>query len=265
MKHKIATLFLVILNVCSVASIDAANRKTTTDAPSATGKSPEKKDDASKSKKDKEDPKAEAKAAPAESAEALAAKVMDPSRFFGQAMIGYAAAKASPVIMSKLFCYCGCDITDKHNNLLDCFTSVHGVDCHICQEEAVLALKLARDNTPDSEIQKIIDDKYSENYPFEEESPTYKNYKAHRLYGGGGGAAKTPDSGAAASKSSTAKFGEGAAGPEPPGDDKKWVPKLKPGKKPAACCSGDHKNEQGDSKGAGDQKGGASNQKGKGK
>ena len=170
--------------------------------------------------------------------ERLAEKVLDPSRFFGQAMIGYAAAKAAPEIMNKLFCYCGCDITDSHISLLDCFTSIHGVDCHICQEEAVVALKLNRDGTSVGDIQKIVDEKYAEHYPFEEDSPTYKNYKATRLYAVKG----KIDSKSA--KAPAVKFGEGTAGPAAPDDDKKWVPKLKPGKQVnSQCCSGDDKKD----------------------
>jgi hypothetical protein len=92
--------------------------------------------------------------------------VLDPSRFFGGAAMGYASAKAAPQVMSQLFCYCGCDATDKHQHLIDCFTSPHGVDCHICQEEAVAALKLNRDHTPIAEIQRQIDEEFSHHYPF---------------------------------------------------------------------------------------------------
>src|SRR5438105_5449302 len=64
--------------------------------------------------------------APAASAPAAADKenlapVLPPEQFFGAAAMGYSAAKANPHVCSKLFCYCGCDITDNHNNLLDCF------------------------------------------------------------------------------------------------------------------------------------------------
>src|SRR5437016_679078 len=61
--------------------------------------------------------------------------VLEPGKFFGEAAMGYASAQAAPQVMSKLFCYCGCDTTDGHSALIDCYTSMHGQDCHICQEE----------------------------------------------------------------------------------------------------------------------------------
>jgi len=108
--------------------------------------------------------------------------VLAPEQFFGAAAMGYAAAKAVPHICHKLFCYCGCDITDNHTNLLDCFTNFHGADCHICQEESMVALKMARDEQPIAAIQKFIDENYSNKYPFKEDSPAYKKYKSVRQY-----------------------------------------------------------------------------------
>jgi hypothetical protein len=185
-------------------------------------------------------------------------EVLDPSKFFGLASFGYAAAKTCPEVMEKLFCYCGCDLTDSHVSLLDCFTSIHGVDCHICQEEAILARKMNSDGSPIAEIQKSIDEKYSKDYPFEQDTPAYKNYKATH-YGVGAGAGKelgkdakgsdtnrdttgktktsdksTKTSGAS-NPSAKVKFGEQVAGPEDP-DAPPVKPKLKPGKKMPKCC-----------------------------
>jgi len=112
--------------------------------------------------------------------------VLAPEQFFGAAAMGYAAAKAVPHICHKLFCYCGCDITDNHTNLLDCFTNFHGADCHICQEESMTALKMSRDEQPIPVIQKYIDETYASKYPFKEDSPAYKKYKATRQYSAGG-------------------------------------------------------------------------------
>jgi hypothetical protein len=86
--------------------------------------------------------------------------VLPPSQFFGAAAMGYAAAKAVPKVCHKLFCYCGCDITDRHKNLLDCFVTIHGADCHICQEEALMALKMNRAEKNLEAIQKSVDQTY---------------------------------------------------------------------------------------------------------
>lgn len=109
--------------------------------------------------------------------------VLDPGQYAGQVKAGYEAARQIPAIVDKLFCYCGCDLTDCHGSLLDCFTSDHGVDCHICQEEAIIALRLHQKGKSLAYIQKKIDRKYQKEYPFEIESNTLKKYKAERLWG----------------------------------------------------------------------------------
>ncbi len=108
--------------------------------------------------------------------------VLPSEQFLGAAAMGYAAAKNCPKVCHHLFCYCGCDITDNHKSLLDCFTGYHGVDCHICQEEAMLALRMSRNDEPLASIQRAIDEGYSNKYPFKEESPALKRYKALRKW-----------------------------------------------------------------------------------
>jgi hypothetical protein len=192
-------------------------------------------------------------------------EVLDPSKFFGAAAMGYASAKACPEVVSRLFCYCGCDISDNHNTLIDCFTSNHGVDCHICQEEAVMALKMHRDNASIAEIQKAIDQEFSAKYPWKEDSPAYTKYKTTRLWS----AKASASTGSKPDPIGTGSNKDETAGPEPeqsteakgssPGTkkksasaknvertasgansetkNKKWTPVLKPGAKAGACCS----------------------------
>jgi hypothetical protein len=119
---------------------------------------------------------------PALSAETPA--VLSTENIFGNAKMGYMAAKRIPEICSKLFCYCGCDLTDNHGSLLDCFTSDHGVDCNICQEEALLALKMQTEGKQLAEIQKAIDQKYVAEYNsvFDQPSETLKKYRENRLW-----------------------------------------------------------------------------------
>jgi len=113
------------------------------------------------------------------------AQVLNPDNYVGQVKAGYAAAKEIPEICAKLFCYCGCDLTDCHGSLLDCFTSDHGVDCHVCQEESILALKLHKKGKSLADIQKFIDKRYAKEYPFEVESPVLQKYKNERLWDAG--------------------------------------------------------------------------------
>ncbi len=108
--------------------------------------------------------------------------VLDPNNYVGEAHAGYAAAKECPEVCAKLFCYCGCDNTDDHSSLLDCFTSDHGVDCYICQQEALIALKMTKSGKTLPEIQKVIDLAYKKEYPWEEASPAFKRYKAAKLW-----------------------------------------------------------------------------------
>jgi hypothetical protein len=108
--------------------------------------------------------------------------VLPPEQFFGPAQMGYMAAKLAPEICAKLFCYCGCDITDGHGRLLDCFEGYHGVDCHICVEEAMQALTMKREGKQLGEIQQKVDQMFSDKYPFQTETDKLKKYKASRLY-----------------------------------------------------------------------------------
>ncbi len=116
--------------------------------------------------------------------QAAYAPVLAPDQFVGEAAMGYSAAKAAPEICAKLFCYCGCDSTENHTRLLDCFTSTHGVDCHICQEEALMALRMEREGKEIKEIKKTVDGTYARMYPFKNPTQALKDYQSHRLYTG---------------------------------------------------------------------------------
>lgn len=108
--------------------------------------------------------------------------VIAPEKFSGPVAEGYRAAQKVPDLCAKLFCYCGCDKTDEHTSLLDCFTSMHGVDCPICQEEAVIACKMKEQGKSLSQIRTAVDERFSVLYPWDEASPVYENYiKSERL------------------------------------------------------------------------------------
>jgi hypothetical protein len=107
--------------------------------------------------------------------------VLPAGKFFGQAAVGYQAAQQCPEVIAKLFCYCGCDMTDAHTTLLDCFTSEHGADCPICTDEAVIAAQMKKLGRTIPQIQQAIDSKYAKEYPFQEESPALKKYRQMAL------------------------------------------------------------------------------------
>jgi len=106
-----------------------------------------------------------------------AKEVLPPNKFFGRAALGYSAAKQAPEVCAKLFCYCGCDLTDSHANLLDCFTCEHGVDCQICQEEAIIGLRMKREGKNLYTIQKAIDRAFSDQYPWDKPSAQLLEYR----------------------------------------------------------------------------------------
>ena len=138
--------------------------------------------------------------------------VLPPEQFFGEAKAGYDAAQQCPEIIAKLFCYCGCDMTDNHSALLDCFTSDHGADCQICRGEAVLALQMKKKGATLAQIQQAVDEKFAKEYPFNQPTKPLVDYRKNRLW-------KPSKTGAAADSKKTT-----------------GAPKLLPGKKAGNCC-----------------------------
>jgi hypothetical protein len=69
------------------------------------------------------------RASDAAAARALASKndpaaklrlTLDPNLFVGDVKHAYQIAERDPALLAQLYCYCGCDRTSGHNNLLDC-------------------------------------------------------------------------------------------------------------------------------------------------
>jgi hypothetical protein len=53
--------------------------------------------------------------------------VVDPGQFTGMTREAYAAAKAVPEVLDKVYCYCYCDDPPfNHKSLLSCFVDYHG-------------------------------------------------------------------------------------------------------------------------------------------
>jgi hypothetical protein len=69
-------------------------------------------------------------------------KTLDPMQFTGEVREAYKVAQENPDLLAQLHCYCGCDRTDGHKNLLDCYRSHHAASCAICTGEALEAKKL---------------------------------------------------------------------------------------------------------------------------
>jgi len=65
------------------------------------------------------------------------------------------AAKVKPVLYQQP-CYCYCDRHAGHKSLLDCFASMHGSECDICQKEAVLAYQLTQKGKTPAQVRTAI-------------------------------------------------------------------------------------------------------------
>jgi hypothetical protein len=108
--------------------------------------------------------------------------VLDGKRFFGRAQEAYAAAASCPDILKHLFSYEGDDLTEEHTSLLDCFTTMYGVDGIVADEEVFLAAKLNTQGKSLAEIQQAIDETFGRCYPFQTDTPSFQLYKVLRLW-----------------------------------------------------------------------------------
>ncbi len=50
---------------------------------------------------------------------------LSPDLFSGAVKDGYVIAQTIPDVLAGLHCYCGCDQSMRHGNLLDCFVDDH--------------------------------------------------------------------------------------------------------------------------------------------
>ncbi len=119
---------------------------------------------------------------------ALAAKVLMRPDFIGKDKICYTIAKQIPEVLQKLFCHCGCDYTEEHSTLLDCYFSDHTVDCSECKGEALMAFRMNRKGASVAEIQKAIDLNWAPANEFEKEpTEALRKYWRTRLWAPGSG------------------------------------------------------------------------------
>jgi hypothetical protein len=58
--------------------------------------------------------------------ETKAATPLPADRFQGRVREAYKAAAEIPDVLAGVTCYCGCDKSQGHRNLLDCFVDDHG-------------------------------------------------------------------------------------------------------------------------------------------
>ena len=87
---------------------------------------------------------------------------LDPALFSGITRDAYRAVREIPATIAQLPCYCYCDQSFGHKSLYSCFEDDHASHCDVCVREAVLALKLEKEQkmTP-AQIRDTIVAQYS--------------------------------------------------------------------------------------------------------
>ena len=87
---------------------------------------------------------------------------LNPESFTGLTRDAYRAVKEIPVTIAQLPCYCHCDQGFGHKSLYSCFEDDHASHCDVCVREALLALKLEKEQkmTP-AQIRDTIVAQYS--------------------------------------------------------------------------------------------------------
>ena len=91
------------------------------------------------------------------------AATLEPEKFTGPTREAYRAVREIPVTIAQLPCYCHCDKGFGHKSLYSCFEDDHAAHCATCVNEALLALKLEKEQklTP-AQIRETIVAQYSQ-------------------------------------------------------------------------------------------------------
>lgn len=90
-------------------------------------------------------------------------KTLDPMQFTGEVRDAYKVAQENPDLLVQLHCWCGCDRTNGHKNLLDCYRDHHGASCAICTGEALEAKKLFDQGASIDTIRAALKARYAGN------------------------------------------------------------------------------------------------------
>lgn len=70
---------------------------------------------------------------------------LEPEKFTGPVRDAYRAAREIPETLAQLPCYCHCDRGMGHKSLFSCYQDDHASHCATCVNEALLALKLEKE------------------------------------------------------------------------------------------------------------------------
>jgi uncharacterized protein with PCYCGC motif len=85
---------------------------------------------------------------------------LEPEKFTGLVREAYRAAREIPQTIAQLPCYCHCDRGMGHKSLHSCFEDDHASHCAVCVNEALLAMKLEKEQklTPAQIRDRIIEE-----------------------------------------------------------------------------------------------------------
>ena len=86
---------------------------------------------------------------------------LDPKNFQGNVREAYEIAERDPKLLAQLHCYCGCDKSIGHKNLLDCYRDTHGSRCAICVGEAHDAASMASQGVSVERIRDALRARYA--------------------------------------------------------------------------------------------------------
>lgn len=87
---------------------------------------------------------------------------LEPEKFTGITREAYRAVREIPVTIAQLPCYCHCDKGYGHKSLYSCFEDEHASHCAVCVNEALLALKLEKEQKlSPAQIRETIVAQYS--------------------------------------------------------------------------------------------------------
>ena len=84
---------------------------------------------------------------------------LEPEKFTGVVRDAYRAAREIPQTLAQLPCYCHCDRGMGHKSLHSCYEDDHAAHCAVCVNEALLALKLEKEQklTPAQIRDRIVE------------------------------------------------------------------------------------------------------------
>jgi hypothetical protein len=84
-------------------------------------------------------------------------RTLDSAQFSGRIATAYRTAKERPALLERMPCYCGCYLTQGHQNNLDCFRDQRAAGDEMCVAIAQRARELEDDGYSVADVKALID------------------------------------------------------------------------------------------------------------